>query len=268
MNHHLRDALTDTGRALWAAVKLVAALSLVWFLTASDARGEEIPPYDRSEWGRWISTGEYGPNGCRWDTRHAALRDAGAVAPELFVLTDQRGRSCRVRALSFVDRYTGIPYTGPAPDVDLDEVVAMAEAHRSGGWRWSAETKQRFHNDTENHVVTPQGVNGSKADRDPGGQRYSRKKIVQGKPWLPDDPAARCWYASTWIYIKHKWGLSFDAIEARALVVELGRCEVLSDDGERFLIGWALRAGGVAREDILRCARVLSTLGESFGWQE
>ena len=212
-------------RARFAARKRIAAaacLVLALLFAPPGASAQEPPAYDRKEWGSWRSTGEYGPNGCRWDSRSVALYDAAAPALELLAthdagspardlveLRDRPGRPCKVLRLMFVDRYTGELYIGPGSEVDVDHLVALSEAHRSGGWAWRREKKQRFYNDPMNHVATPEAVNASKSDRDPGGEL--------GRPWLPPYVAARCWYAAKWIAVKTKWGLLMDDEEREAL---------------------------------------------------
>lgn len=189
---------------------MMRGLALTLLLVAC-APGQETTAYDRSEWGRWRSTDERGANGCRWDSRGIALRDAAAHEPELLVVRDEPGRVCRVVALAFVDRYTDERYVGPGNKVDVDHLVPVAEAHRSGGWIWSSKRKSDFYNDASNHVPTPEAVNASKSDRDP-------------RSWLPPDLAARCWYAETYIAVKAKWDLLMDDDERQALA-EIEECD-------------------------------------------
>lgn len=203
------------------------------------------PDYKRSDWGRWLSTGERGLNGCRFDTRHSQLRDAGIRSPKTFVMSDEKGKSCRVRSITITDAYTGIPYTGSARKVDVEEVVPMAEAHRSGGWKWTADEKQAFHNDPLNHVLVHESVNSSKSDRDPGGQRFGKKNgvqvIIQGKPWLPPDREAKCRFGVTWLTVKAKYRLAMDAAEVGGIVKAVAACSEGAGEEERlWLLGFQL----------------------------
>ena len=52
------------------------------------------------------------------------------------------------------------PYTGtPIDTCNVDHVVALHEAHESGGWAWPADAKQRFSRDPDNHVASRACVN-------------------------------------------------------------------------------------------------------------
>ena len=58
------------------------------------------------------------------------------------------------------------PYTGtPIDTCNVDHVVALHEAHESGGWAWPADAKQRFSQDPQNHVASRACVNQSKGRR-------------------------------------------------------------------------------------------------------
>ena len=59
------------------------------------------------------------------------------------------------------------PYTGtPIDTCHVDHVVALDEAHESGGWEWSAARKQQFSQDPANHVASRACVNQSKGGDD------------------------------------------------------------------------------------------------------
>ena len=59
------------------------------------------------------------------------------------------------------------PYTGtPIDTCNVDHVVALHEAHESGGWAWPADAKQRFSQDPDNHVASRACVNQAKGGDD------------------------------------------------------------------------------------------------------
>ena len=96
----------------------------------------------------------------------------------------------------------------PAPLYDgerqLDHLVALAEAHQSGGAYWSDERKAEFALDAENIFWLSAAVNSEKWAWDPAG-------------WRPARAAVRQRYAVQWIRIKRKWSLAFDEAEIAAL---------------------------------------------------
>ncbi|MDE0243411.1 MAG: hypothetical protein OYG31_01715 [Candidatus Kaiserbacteria bacterium] len=95
--------------------------------------------------------------------------------------------------------------------VDRDHLVALKEAHDSGGHAWSSGEKRDYYNDTKNLYVMPSGENRSKSDRDPA-------------DWKPENDDAWCRYAQEWITIKQKHKLSADQREVSALEEMLGTC--------------------------------------------
>ena len=102
--------------------------------------------------------------------------------------------------------YDGETWT-KASDVDVDHVVALAEAWRSGAWKWSAARRQAYANDLgvawTLRAVTD-NVNQSKSDDDP---TY----------WLPPLESATCLYLTEWVAVKIRWKLSVDAEERQSI---------------------------------------------------
>jgi hypothetical protein len=102
--------------------------------------------------------------------------------------------------------YDGETWT-KASDVDVDHVVALAEAWRSGAWKWSATRRQSYANDLgvawTLRAVTD-NVNQSKSDDDP---TY----------WLPPLELANCVYLIEWVAVKIRWKLSVDAEERQSI---------------------------------------------------
>ncbi len=56
------------------------------------------------------------------------------------------------------DAWTGMEIDDPRK-TDIDHVVAIQEAHDSGGHAWDTGTRHLFFNDVENLVVTDREVN-------------------------------------------------------------------------------------------------------------
>ncbi len=112
--------------------------------------------------------------------------------------------------LSLYDGYS----TPDASELDIDHVVALAEAWRSGADGWDAERREAFANDLDDPaalVAVTAATNRSKGDRDPAS-------------WQPPNRDAWCEYATAWVATKLRWGLSADQAEVDALRNMLRGC--------------------------------------------
>ncbi len=118
------------------------------------------------------------------------------------------------------------PYTGtPIDTCNVDHVVALHEAHESGGWAWPADQKQRFSRDPGNHVASRACVNQSKGADDIfewSDADIASSSACGGGYAVP--LAGRCFLASTTVAVKSAWGLAVDQAEANALSATLVRC--------------------------------------------
>lgn len=151
-----------------------------------------LPLYDRDAWGSWADL-----DGDCQDARVEILVRDSAPADLRFA----PGRGCKVTLGLWVDPYDGRRYVRPG-DVEIDHVVALAEAHRSGAWAWSAAERAAYYNDPDNLLAAGRSSNRRKSDHDPAG-------------WQPD--VGRCAYARQWLKVKRKYGLTLDAAEAEAV---------------------------------------------------
>jgi hypothetical protein len=103
--------------------------------------------------------------------------------------------------------------TSNPADAEIDHLVALKEAHSSGGASRPPAKKQAFAQDVSsgNLFVALMSTNRSKGDRDPG-------------EWLPANKERACWYVRQWTEVKKRWGLSMDETEAAAVWRLLASC--------------------------------------------
>ncbi|MFI7064233.1 HNH endonuclease family protein [Kribbella sp. NPDC050124] len=97
--------------------------------------------------------------------------------------------------------------------VDIDHIVPLAEAWKSGANTWSTSRRQQFANDLSiaQLIAVSASSNRSKGDRDPSA-------------WKPPNTSVHCIYAREWIWVKHTYGLSLQSAEKTALQQMLGTC--------------------------------------------
>ena len=162
---------------------------------------EEFPHWsDAREFGWRLSGGTPDPESC--DARDAALiRDGREERVDAY---------CDVASGSWFDPYGGQTYTDPE-DIDIDHIVPLANAWRSGASSWDTVKRESFANVPRDLLSVDDGLNQSKGDKGP-------------EAWKPPRKAYWCVYAKRWIGIKHYWDLSVTDAERSALKRMLGRC--------------------------------------------
>ena len=155
---------------------------------------ERTAGYDRDAFRHWVDADG---DGC--DARREVLIMESVVGVSI-------RPGCVIVGGQWFSAYDGVRTTD-ASTFDIDHVVALAEAWRSGADRWDAPTRSRFANDLGfpgSLIAVSASSNRSKGDRDPAA-------------WLPPRAAYRCDYAVTWIQVKYRWRLSVDRAERQAL---------------------------------------------------
>lgn len=170
-------------------------------LTVSAATTSAIPAYDRDE---YLPDWDDADNDCI-NTRHEVLILESAIPVTM------NASGCSVVAGLWNDPFTGQSFTDPS-DVDVDHLVALQEAHDSGGYLWTTEQKQAFANDllrADALRAIDDGTNSSKSARDPA-------------EWLPPDSSFHCEYVRDWVEIKNDYGLTFDDAERTVIESVLG----------------------------------------------
>ena len=120
--------------------------------------------------------------------------------------------SCAPTSGSWRSPYDGATWTN-ASDIDIDHMVPLKEAWRSGAWAWTTAQRQAYANDLggpELWAVTD-NVNQAKGDQDPAS-------------WQPSLSSFRCTYARAWIQVKWFYHLTVDSAEKSALGGMLATC--------------------------------------------
>ena len=120
--------------------------------------------------------------------------------------------SCAAISGSWFSPYDGATWFA-ASDVDIDHVVPLAEAWRSGANSWSTSSRQAFANDLTRPqlIAVTDNVNQAKGDQDPS-------------TWQPPVTSYRCTYARMWIADKYYWSLKLQSSEKSALQTMLNSC--------------------------------------------
>ncbi|MCZ7373659.1 HNH endonuclease family protein [Micromonospora sp. WMMC250] len=120
--------------------------------------------------------------------------------------------SCAATSGRWYSPYDGATWTA-ASDVDIDHVVPLAEAWRSGASSWTTSRRQSFANDLTRPqlIAVTDNVNQSKGDQDPS-------------TWQPPLSSYRCTYSKMWITVKYSWGLTLQSSEKSALQSMLNTC--------------------------------------------
>ena len=150
---------------------------------------------------------EFGHNGC--NTRDDILRR------DLRNLVVRRG-TCYAQSGTLVDPYSGVtidfvrsPETSKA--IEIDHVVALADAWYKGARSWDPQRRLDFANDPRNLLAVSPKANFDKAFRD-------------AASWLPSNEAFRCDFVARQIEVKPAYGLWLAAKERKAMEAVLAGC--------------------------------------------
>lgn len=120
--------------------------------------------------------------------------------------------SCAATSGRWYSPYDGATWTA-ASDVDIDHVVPLAEAWRSGANSWTTSRRQSFANDLTRPqlIAVTDNVNQAKGDQDPS-------------TWQPPLSSYRCTYSKMWITVKYNWSLTLQSSEKSTLQSMLNTC--------------------------------------------
>jgi hypothetical protein len=155
--------------------------------------------YDRTLFPHWSTVS----GAC--NTRETVLKRDGVN-----VVVDPS--TCAATSGSWYSQYDGITEYASS-DMDIDHMIPLAEAWRSGAWAWTTSQRQAFANDLTRPqlIAVTDNSNQSKSDQDPA-------------TWLPPRTAYRCTYVRAWVQVKYYYNLTVDSAEKSALTSVLNGC--------------------------------------------
>lgn len=154
--------------------------------------------YSRDKFPHWITQS----GAC--NTREVVLKRDGTNVSQ--------DSGCAAVSGSWYSEYDGATWAA-ASDLDIDHMVPLAEAWRSGASSWTNAERQAYANDLTRPqlIAVTDNVNQSKSDQDPA-------------TWLPSRTAYKCTYVRAWVHVKHYYDLSVDSAEKSALQSVLNGC--------------------------------------------
>lgn len=162
--------------------------------------------YSRAQFGEaWVDVDR---NGC--STREDVLRR------DLTDVVLKRGSVCDVASGTLDEPYGGqvVAFTRGSQTsalVQIDHVVALADAWKTGAAGWTPEQRLAFANDPLNLVAVDGDLN-------------QEKKAGDAATWLPPDASYRCAYVARQVAVKAAYGLSVTAAERDAVQRVLATC--------------------------------------------
>ena len=192
-----------TAITTFIGLNLVTAPAAQAFELPLTVAADQLSGYERTLFKHWIDADKD-----RCDTRKEVLIQEAVVAPKL-------SSGCVFTGGKWISPYDGLATTDYS-SLDIDHMVPLSEAWRSGAWKWSPAQREAFANDlTDSRVLVAvtASLNRQKSDQDPS-------------TWLP--PEDKCTYVSNWIAIKVRYSLTVDSAEANALTSLVATCNITS----------------------------------------
>jgi len=158
-----------------------------------DQENVQEPPqgaYNRKDWPHWTDA----DNDCQNTRSEILQRD------NIGTIKWKRNKPCNVSWGEWKCPYTGKTFT-KASDVDIDHIVPLAHAHRTGGTTWTRKQKRAFANDPLNLLAVEDNINQEKGAQGPTEWKPPRKEF-----WAE--------YAKRWWAVKVKYNLTIRLTEA------------------------------------------------------
>jgi 5-methylcytosine-specific restriction endonuclease McrA len=176
----------------------ISAATARTYLAALTTATENSTGYDRDLFPHWITIS----GTC--NTRETVLiRDGSNVVTNT---------ACASTSGTWYSQYDGTTFTA-ASSLDIDHLVPLSEAWRSGASGWTTAQRQAFANDLTRPqlIAVSASSNRSKGDKDPAN-------------WLPTVTSYHCVYVRAWVQVKYYYGLTVDSAERTKLSSVLSGC--------------------------------------------
>ncbi|WP_043624572.1 HNH endonuclease family protein [Nonomuraea candida] len=162
------------------------------------AEPRSMAGYSRARFPHWTRLG----HGC--DTREIVLARDGVDV--------KQDEDCRAISGTWHSEYDGKEFTD-ASALDIDHMVPLAQAWRSGANEWSDALRRQFANDLDGPqlIAVSAASNRSKGDQSPD-------------QWKPPLRSYWCTYSRAWIDVKSRYDLTVTEIERDALAEMVATC--------------------------------------------
>lgn len=188
----------DTGSTASGPMGTGTGTALAQLDTLTVGAWASMSGYSRDRFPHWSMQS----NGC--NTRDVVLKRDGQA-----VVTSP---DCAITQGTWFSVYDGKTATKPQ-EIDIDHMVPLANAWRTGAASWTDDKRREFANDLTRPelVAVTSTVNRAKGDQDPA-------------HWKPPRREYWCEYAQRWVAVKSHWQLRVTAEEKSSLVDMLRTC--------------------------------------------
>ena len=196
-------SLYTTALTLALAMNMLTAPAAQAFDLPLTIAPDQLSGYERTLFKHWIDEDKD-----KCDTRKEVLIQEAVSIPKL-------SSGCVFNGGKWISAYDGLATTDYST-LDIDHMVPLSEAWRSGAWKWSPAQREAFANDltdSRSLIAVTASLNRQKSDQDPS-------------TWLP--LVDKCTYVSNWIAIKVRYSLTVDTAEATALTTLIASCGITS----------------------------------------
>ncbi|MFF5703476.1 HNH endonuclease family protein [Streptomyces sp. NPDC012794] len=190
------DAKPASGDVLPGMVSAAVARTRLAALTTG--RPGTMAGYSRDRFTHWAEQG----GSC--DTRETVLKRDGTEVTQ--------DAQCRAVSGRWKSLYDGVA-VNEAAKLDIDHMVPLAEAWRSGASGWDAAKRKAFANDLTRPqlLAVSASSNRSKGDQSPD-------------LWQPPDKSSWCQYGRAWTTVKSHYGLTVTDAERTMLTTMIDTC--------------------------------------------